>query len=80
MLKLLDRPDGDWPIMLCALCASILGFLALWLVAKVISSVFQHVRAQSTRRLQNNRPARRVLRRFGEYPWQAGKKYRRPRR
>ena len=39
MFKLLDRPDGDWPIVLCALCASILGFLGLWFVAKVIGSV-----------------------------------------
>ena len=37
---LLDRPDGDWPIALCAVCASILGFLGLWFVAKVIGSVY----------------------------------------
>jgi hypothetical protein len=36
---LLDRPDRDWPIALCAVCASIVGFLGFWFVAKVIRSV-----------------------------------------
>jgi hypothetical protein len=36
VFKFPDRPDGDWPIVLCQLCAGILGFLGLWLAAKVI--------------------------------------------
>jgi hypothetical protein len=79
VFKLLDRPDGDWPIMLCALCASILGFLALWFAAKVINSVFEHDRAQSPRRLQNNALREGFCDALVSTPL-SGKTYRRPRR
>jgi hypothetical protein len=34
----LDMANGDWPYLLVGLCGAILGFLALWFVAKVICS------------------------------------------
>jgi hypothetical protein len=36
--KLLDRPAGDWPFLLCVLCAAIIGFLGLWYLANSIGS------------------------------------------
>jgi hypothetical protein len=34
--RYLNLTNGDWPYLLVGVCAGILGFLALWFVAKVI--------------------------------------------
>jgi hypothetical protein len=33
-----DVPNADWPYLLLALCGAVLGFLALWVLAKAVRS------------------------------------------
>jgi hypothetical protein len=33
-----DVPNADWPLLLFALCAAVLGFLGLWCLAKALGS------------------------------------------